>query len=151
MLVFSGQQNLSVADDLVLPDLNGKQIKVSDYKGKWVIVNYWATWCPPCAEEIPELNAFHKKHHAKTAVVIGVNIETDDIGYVKEFAKSFKIIYPVLQAQVEDTVSSPYGHLSALPTTFILNREGKVQQTIVGGVTSRQLEKIICTSEKTSC
>ena len=135
--------SLSRADgiDLVLPDLHGKQIKVSDYRGKWVIVNYWATWCPPCAAEIPELNRFHKKHQAKDAVVLGVNIEKDDIDYVREFSADFKIAYPVLQA--DNLVSSPYGRISALPTTFIISKEGKLFRKIVGSVTLQRLEKII--------
>jgi len=127
--------------DLVLPNLQSKLVKASDYKGKWIIVNYWATWCPPCLEEIPELNAFHKKHSSTDAVVLGVNIEKDDIDYVKKFAKNFKIVYPILIAN--DTVSSPYGHLQALPTTFILDKSGEVVETIVGAVTLERLEKII--------
>lgn len=127
--------------DLVLLDLSGKQVKVSDYKGKWVIVNYWATWCPPCAVEIPELNAFHTKHKLKDAVVIGVNIEIGELEYVKEFAKDFKIVYPILQAL--DSVSSPYGSLRALPTTFIINPKGELVKTIVGAVTMERLENII--------
>lgn len=127
--------------DLVLLDLKGKQVKVSDYKGKWVIVNYWATWCPPCAVEIPELNTFHNKHKNKDAVVVGVNIEKGELEYVKEFSADFKISYPILQAL--DPANSPYGQVRALPTTFILNPEGKVVKTIVGAVTMERLEKII--------
>ena len=137
LIPFSAQAQ----SELILPDLNDKQVKASDYKGKWLIVNYWATWCPPCASEIPELNAFHKKHSQHDAVVLGVNIEKDDLDYVKEFSKNFKIVYPVLKAG--NAVSSPYGHLQALPTTFIIDKEGKLQQTIVGVVTAKRLEKII--------
>lgn len=128
---------------LSLPDLNGKQVKVSDFKGKWVIVNYWATWCPPCAVEIPELNAFHIKHHLKDAVVLGVNIEKDDLEYVKEFSDEFKISYPVLVT--DNALSTPYGNIQALPTTFIINKQGKRVKTIVGAVTLERLEKIIAT------
>ena len=129
------------AADLVLLDLNGKQVKVSDFKGKWVIVNYWATWCPPCAVEIPELNTFHNKHKSKDAVVVGVNIEQGELEYVKEFSAEFKITYPILQAL--DSSSSPYGQIRALPTTFILDKQGKVFKTIIGAVTLERLEKII--------
>ncbi len=134
--------SVSIAEsELILPDLNNKQVKVSDFKGKWVIVNYWATWCPPCAAEIPELNAFHKKHHLKDAVVLGVNIEKDDLDYVKEFVKEFEIVYPILVSTIG--ISSPYGHLHALPTTFILDTQGKLKTTIIGGVTLDRLENII--------
>lgn len=127
--------------ELALPNLNNKLVKASDFKGKWIIVNYWATWCPPCVEEIPELNAFHKKHHLNDAVVLGVNIEKDDLEYVKEFVRDFKIVYPILIAT--DGVSSPYGPLQAIPTTFILDKHGKLIKTIVGIVTMESLEKII--------
>jgi len=142
LFIFSVTQFSWAAETgLVLPDLKGKQVKVSDFKGKWVIVNYWATWCPPCAAEIPELNAFHKKHQAKDAVVLGVNIEKEDLDYVKEFTADLKISYPIL---VTDTpLTSPYGNVSALPTTFIISKDGKLFQKIVGSVTQQRLEDII--------
>lgn len=142
---FNFQVAHSAETDLVLLDLTGKQVKVSDYKGKWVIVNYWATWCPPCAVEIPELNAFHTKHKLKDAVVVGVNIEQGELEYVKEFSKDFKITYPILQAI--DSTSSPYGKIRALPTTFIIDPNGKLIKTIVGAVTVERLENIIKSAE----
>lgn len=145
VIAFNFQVAHSAETDLVLLDLTGKQVKVSDYKGKWVIVNYWATWCPPCAVEIPELNAFHTKHKLKDAVVVGVNIEQGELEYVKEFSKDFKITYPILQAI--DSTSSPYGKIRALPTTFIIDPNGKLIKTIVGAVTVERLENIIKSAE----
>ena len=141
VLLLVNSQLVYAEQELQLPDLNDKLVKVSDFKGKWVIVNYWATWCPPCAAEIPELNAFHKKHHLTDAVVLGVNIEKEDLEYVKEFAQNFKIIYPILKSK--DSISSPYGQLQALPTTFILDKEGKLKKTIIGTVTEESLENYI--------
>ncbi len=135
------QSSYAAQLQLKLPDLKGKQVSLSDYRGKWVIVNYWATWCPPCAAEIPELNAFHKKYSASKAVVLGVNIEKDDIEYVKEFVQNFKVVYPILQAS--DPVSSPFGHITALPTTFVINTKGEIHEKIVGGVTMQRLESVI--------
>ncbi len=142
LFIFSVTQFSWAAETgLVLPDLKGKQVKVSDFKGRWVIVNYWATWCPPCAAEIPELNAFHKKHQANDAVVLGVNIEKEDLDYVKEFTADLKISYPILVA--DTPLTSPYGNVSALPTTFIISKDGKLFQKIVGSVTQQRLEDII--------
>ena len=141
VMILNIQLAQSAEKDLVLLDLNGKQVKVSDFKGKWVIVNYWATWCPPCAVEIPELNAFHIKHEQTDAVVVGVNIEIGELESVKDFAKDFKITYPILQAL--DSASSPYGQIRALPTTFVLDRDGNLFKTIIGAVTMERLENII--------
>ena len=85
--------------DYSLPDVNGKKHSLADYKGKWVIVNYWATWCPPCQEEIPDLVEFHDRHKDDDAVVIGINFE--DIGeeQLSAFVDSFLISYPILRSE----------------------------------------------------
>ena len=77
--VFAGQP------DFALPDLDGKIHRLSDYRGKWVVVNYWATWCPPCLEEIPELEDFYSEHHKRDAIVVGINYEDSDPAYLKSF------------------------------------------------------------------
>ena len=74
--------------DAEFVDLNGKTVKLSDYRGKWVVVNYWATWCPPCVKEIPELVSFHEAHSKKDAVVLGVNHQEDPVAEVKKFGAS---------------------------------------------------------------
>ena len=71
--------------DFELAGLEGKRHKLSDYRGKWVVVNYWATWCPPCLEEMPELEMFHNNHKDKDAIVLGVNLEKIDAALLRGF------------------------------------------------------------------
>ena len=124
--------------DFSMTGLNGKNYKLSDYRGKWVVVNYWATWCPPCAEEIPELNRYHKKHHNKDAMVLGVNFEHQDLDYVRDFMKEFDVSYPVLITR--DSITTPFGQLVGLPTTYLVNPEGELVISHMGAVSVEMLE-----------
>jgi len=132
--------------DYVLPDLQGKQHSLADYRGKWVIVNYWATWCPPCQEEIPDLVDFHEQHKDSDAVVVGINYE--DIGneQLQAFVDSFLITYPVLKS--EPVLTTPLGSIAGLPTTFILDPSGSPVARQVGPVTNKQLADYIARKQE---
>jgi thiol-disulfide isomerase/thioredoxin len=127
--------------DYSLPDLNGNTVSLADYKGKWVIVNYWATWCPPCQDEIPDLVDFHERHHDKDAVVIGINTEDIGLEQLTSFAESFLINYPVLRSDA--VMKTPLGDIPGLPTTYIVAPDGSPVARQVGPVTSEQLEQYI--------
>ena len=132
--------------DYSLPDLHGKTHSLADYRGKWVIVNYWATWCPPCQEEIPDLVEFHDRHKDGDAVVIGINFE--DIGeeQLSSFVESFLISYPILRS--EPLAETPLGTIPGLPTTFIIAPDGSPVARQVGPVTGKQLDDYIARKKK---
>lgn len=129
------------SNEFSLADVNGKEHKLSDYKGKWVVVNYWATWCPPCVEEIPQLIFFHENHKDKDAVVLGVNFEEVEDQVVIDFAEEQMISYPVLFSPTERNTA--LGRVTGLPTTFVVSPEGKVVAKKVGKVDIEYLENII--------
>ncbi len=139
--LFLFTMNLAVADDFRLNDINGKSHNLSDYKGKWVVVNYWATWCPPCLDEIPELVDFHEAHKDKDAVVLGLNYEDVEPKYLKEFVDQYFISYPVLHA--DPGQADYWGPVNGLPTTIIISPSGDMVARQVGRVTGAFLEKII--------
>ena len=114
---------------------------LSDYRGKWVIVNYWATWCPPCQEEIPDLVDFHERHKDKDAVVIGINTEDIGLEQLTSFVDSFLISYPILRS--EPVMNTPLGPIPGLPTTYIIAPDGAPVARQVGPVTGEQLDKYI--------
>ena len=127
--------------DYSLPDLAGKTHSLADYRGKWVIVNYWATWCPPCQEEIPDLVDFHERRKDKDAVVLGINYEDIGAEQLQAFADSFMISYPVLRSKPE--ITTPLGTIPGLPTTFIIAPDGTAVARQVGPITGDQLDQYI--------
>jgi peroxiredoxin len=129
-------------NDLDLEDLDGKTHKLSDYRGKWVVVNYWATWCPPCRDEIPELVKFHDSHQQRgDAVVLGVNHEYATLKELRNFKKRYEISYPVLQATPR--IPSINGPLLGLPTTYLVNPQGMIVAAQSGPVSVDMLENYI--------
>jgi thiol-disulfide isomerase/thioredoxin len=145
MLLIFAMQPLPAANnplnDLDLKDLDGKVHKLSDYRGKWIVVNYWATWCPPCRHEIPDLVDFHNKHKERDAVVLGVNHEYATVKELKNFKKKYKMSYPVLQATPR--TPSIDREIRGLPTTYLVNPEGQIVAVQSGPISAEMLEGYI--------
>jgi thiol-disulfide isomerase/thioredoxin len=120
--------NPEPAPKLVIHDLAGKITSMDDLKGKVVLVNFWATWCPPCRAEIPALIKLQEENGDKLQI-IGIS-EDDDIEDVHNFVQKTKINYPVVMATPE--IIQAYGGVAALPTTFIVDTEGRIVQRHLG-------------------
>lgn len=122
-------------------DVFGKSvITLADYKGKVVLLNFWATWCPPCKAEIPDLITISKEY-AKDFSIIGISLDQDGPEVVRKFYKEYKLNYPVIMATPE--MVNSYGGITAIPTSFILNRKGEVVHQIVGFRNKQAFEDMI--------
>ncbi|TDL32565.1 TlpA family protein disulfide reductase [Jeotgalibacillus sp. S-D1] len=129
------------APDFSLQSLQGETVKLSDMRGKTVILNFWTSWCPPCHEEIPELEKFQAdyiKDHPDV-VLLGINLTQEDHGEekIKSFVKANQMTFPVL-LDTEGNVARAYTILT-IPSTYIVDSEGNIKQKILGPVTKEQL------------
>jgi thiol-disulfide isomerase/thioredoxin len=130
---------VSAADNFTLTDVDGGSHSLSGYRGKWVIVNFWATWCPPCLEEIPDLVAL--KESRKNVEIIGIAMEFQDSKQVIQFADGMFVNYPIVLG--DRKISESIGQVDGLPTTFIYDPRGKLARRHVGKITRRQIERLI--------
>ena len=118
------------APEFALKDANGETAKLSDYRGKVVLLNFWATWCGPCEVEIPWFIDFQREYKDRDFAVLGVSLDEDGWKSVKPFVAHEKVNYRVMVTSEE--VDQMYGGVEALPTTFMIDREGRVARTHVG-------------------
>lgn len=131
--------------DFELEGLDGKTYRLSDFRGKWVLVNYWATWCPPCREELPELEVFHANHKDKDAVVLGVAMERISKERLQKFVDDQFLSYPILMMMPAATTE--LGRVPGLPTSYLINPQGELAARQVGPVTLEDLEAFIHTKD----
>jgi len=127
--------------DFMLKDLAGNKHQLSAYKGKWVLVNYWATWCPPCLEEVPDLVNLYDHRKQKDLMVLGVVFDYKDVKEVNEYVDDMLMSYPVVLG--DDSVTAQIGSAGVLPTTFIYNPQGKLVKIKRGIITRAFIENMI--------
>lgn len=131
----------SKAPDFSLPDLGGAPFRLSDTKGKVVILDFFATWCPPCRMEVPHFQALYDQYKDKGLVIVGVALDRGGVADVEPFVRQYKVTYPVVIG--DQNVAVMYGGIRGIPTTFIIDRQGNIVEKIVGYRDKAEFEKAI--------
>jgi peroxiredoxin len=132
-----------IAPDFELKTPNGDSLKLSDFRGQKVIVNMWATWCPPCRVEMPDMQKFHEKYKDENATIIAVNMTSSEksLDSIPNFLDEFGITFPVVLDE-HNKVGEIY-QVYALPTSVIIDSQGIIQQKISGPMNYEMMEKFV--------
>jgi len=121
-----------------LQDLSGREISFADLKGKWVFINYWASWCETCLLEIPELNRFYEENKNKNIEVFAVNFDALPVNKIKRLIKKYDIRYPSLKNDPREFLN--LGDITGVPVTFVFNPEGQLTDALYGGQSAENLK-----------
>jgi thiol-disulfide isomerase/thioredoxin len=117
--------------DFVVKDMNGADVKLADYKGKVVMLNFWATWCGPCKVEIPMFTDLQQRYRNQGVVFLGISVD-DPPDALRVFAQDYKMNYPVLVGDGRDDVQNAFGPMYGIPTTFLIARDGTICTRYMG-------------------
>ena len=133
---------------IVLPDTNGQLVNADHFKGQVIMLNFWATWCPPCQEEIPDFIELQNQYGPRGLTIIGISVDSDPPELVEKFARQYGINYPVLYGGGKGPeIAELLGGFRGIPTTFLLDRQGRMVDKIVGLIPPGQwvsrLDKLI--------
>ena len=129
------------APQFKLRDVNGRTVRLSDYKGKVVLVNFWATWCPPCRAEMPDLVRLQRDHGKEGLQIIGITYPPERKTRVRRFARSLKVNYPIILGTRE--IKARFSSEETLPLTVVINRDGTVKDIISGILLQEEFDEKI--------
>jgi thiol-disulfide isomerase/thioredoxin len=135
----SGEGLSKGAPDFTLPAVDGSMVSMSDNSGKVVLVDFWATWCPPCLEMIPILSKLHKKYSDKGLVILGISLDNEGLGMLGTFVHEKMIPYKVVMG--DKRISNAFGGVSSIPTLFMVDRDGRLVRKFTGYHSYAQLEE----------
>lgn len=138
---FSAGKSAKKAPNFSLKTADGTVIDLSKLKGKTVVVNFWATWCGPCRAEIPAFLEVYEKYKSKGLEIVGVSLDQGGWSEVTPFVKKFNIAYPVVIGS--EKLTKQYGGVDAIPTTFIIDKNGLIVNQHIGGLKKLDLENMI--------
>ena len=124
-----------------LKNLDGQEVSSEQFKGKVVVVDFWATWCGPCLSEIPGYIALQKKYGASGLVIVGVSLDAKSPQYVKKFAQEHAMDYTLVMG--DDSIVDAFGGFDAIPTTFLINRNGRIVHRKTGAMPHEEYEKLV--------
>jgi thiol-disulfide isomerase/thioredoxin len=145
LLIFSlaayGQNVQQQAPPLTLKSLQGRALSLSNYKGKVVLLNFWATWCPPCRAEMPGFVTMQREYGARGLQVIGITYPPETLGEVRRFARKLKVNYPIALGTKE--AKALFDKSESLPLTVVIDREGKIVERIEGILLPEEFEQKI--------
>ena len=133
-----------LAPDITLTTLDGEEVKLSDFRGKNVVLNFWATWCPPCRTEMPHFQDYYEAYaQQENVVILAANATYNDKGadHVQKFVNSFDLTFPIL-LMPDDSIFKRYEILS-MPSTFMIDTEGRIQYHITGALDDKAIREYV--------
>jgi len=132
---------LRQAPEWTLKDVDGREVKAGDFRGKVVVVDFWATWCAPCRKEIPEYVAMQTKYRERGLVILGFSLDEISPAEVKAFGEQFKVNYPLVMADGE--TAEAFGGIEGLPTAFVIDRAGNIRHVKLGLAKAVEFEALV--------